>query len=140
MFLQPRKSKHKKIRKKKIRKFAYKNNKLKFGVIGLKICQSGFISSRQIEAARRSITRKLQRKGKLWLKVFPDFPVTKKPNEARMGKGVGSISFWAAHVKAGSVIFEVCGVPKLEAELALISGKCKLPLKTKIIKKISPSY
>lgn len=133
MFLQPKKILRKKLIKPRLKKFAYKNNKLEFGVIGLKCAQAGFISARQIEAARRSITRKLKRKGKVWMRVFPEFPVTKKPNESRMGKGVGSISFWAVQVNAGNIIFEICGVPVAEAESALVSGGHKLSVKTKVV-------
>ena len=87
MFLQPKKSKYKKIRKGTLPKLTYKSNKLKFGTIGLKSLEAGTISARQLEAARQSITRKIERKGKLWVRIFPSLPITSKPNEVRMGKG-----------------------------------------------------
>jgi large subunit ribosomal protein L16 len=132
MFLQPKKTKFKKARKGKLVKLEFKNTKLKFGEIGLKTKISGIITARQIEAARRSITRKIKRKGKLWIRIFPDLPITKKPNESRMGKGKGSVSFWAAKVRGGTTIFEICGVQTHIAIEALKSGSKKLPLKTLI--------
>ncbi len=132
MFLQPKKIKYKKIKKGKIKKLEFKSNKLNFGEIGIKAETSGTISARQIEAARRAITRKIKKKGKVWICIFPDLPVTAKPNESRMGKGKGSISFWAAKIKSGTTIFEICGVPTHIAIEALKSGSVKLPIKTKI--------
>ena len=132
MNLQPRKIKYKKIKKGSSKGFEFKNNKLNFGEIGLKSAESGFISAKQIEAARRSITRKLKRKGKLWVRIFPDFPVTRKPNEARMGKGKGNVSFWASKVAKGNTLFEICGVPIKIAKEALNSADFKLSIKTKI--------
>lgn len=132
MFLQPKKTKFKKIQKGKLVKLEFKNNDLKFGEIGLKTQISGLITAKQIEAARRTITRKIKRKGKLWIRIFPDLPITKKPNESRMGKGKGSVSFWASKVRGGTTIFEICGVPTHIAVEALKSGGKKLPLKTLI--------
>lgn len=130
MFLQPKKFKYKNLKKGKLTKFEFKSNKLTFGEIGLKSERSGFINSRQIESARRAITRKIKRKGKVWIKIFPDFPVTSKPTESRMGKGKGNLSHWAAKIKGGTVLFEICGVPKKTAIEALKSGGHKLPIKT----------
>lgn len=134
MFLQPKKLKNKKVRQGRFKTLSNKKNTLKFGVLGLKSTSSGFVSARQLEAARRTMTRKLERKGKIWLRIFPDYPVTRKPNESRMGKGVGTTSFWAAKVRAGSLLFEACGGGDLnETKKALASGGHKLPLKTKVV-------
>lgn len=132
MFLQPKKIKYKKVKKGRLNKYKYRSNKLNFGEFGLKAIESGFITARQIESARQAIVRKTKRQGKLWVKVFPHIPVTKKPNEVRMGKGVGSISHWAAKVKSGSIIFELCGTTFTNAKSAFQTGGAKLPLKTKI--------
>lgn len=130
MFLQPKRSKFKKLRKGKLSNLEFKSNKLKFGTIGLKAAESGTITARQIEAARQSITRKINRKGKLWIRLFPSIPVTLKPIEVRMGKGKGSVNFWAARVAGGSVIFELCGVTRNTALAAFRTGGAKLPIKT----------
>lgn len=132
MFLQPRKTKYAKIRKGKLKKFNFKNNKIQFGEIGLKAVISGTITARQIEAARKAIVRKLKRKGKIWICIFPDLPVTAKPTESRMGKGKGAVSYWAAKVRGGSTLFEVCGVPTNIGVEALRAGSKKFPIKTKI--------
>ena len=131
MLLQPKKVKYKKIKKGKLVKYSYKNN-LDFGTIGLKALESGLISSRQIEAARQAIVRKMKKKGKIWIKIFPSLPITKKPTEVRMGKGKGSVSHWVARVKGGSVLFEVCGINKKTAIKAFRTGSAKLPVKTQI--------
>jgi large subunit ribosomal protein L16 len=131
MLLQPKRVKYKKIKKGKLARFSYKNN-LDFGTIGLKSLESGFISARQLEAARQAIARKIKKKGKLWIKVYPNLPITKKPTEVRMGKGKGNISHWAAKIKGGSIIFEVCGINKKTAIKAFKTGSAKLPVKTQI--------
>ena len=130
MFLQPKKSKFKKVRKGTLKRINFKSNKLNYGSIGLKAAESGTISSRQIEAARQSIMRKINRKGKLWIKIFPSLPVTKKPTEVRMGKGKGSVSHWSCKVSGGSLIFELCGVSRTVAISAFRTGGSKLPIKT----------
>ena len=130
MFLQPKKIKYKKVRKGKLSKFEYKSNTLKFGTIGLKAAESGTITARQIEAARQAIVRKIQRKGKIWIRIFPSLPITKKPTEVRMGKGKGSVDYWAAKVKKGTVLFEMCGVNDLISIPAFKTGGAKLPIKT----------
>ena len=132
MFLQPKKSKYKKVRKSKLSKYNYKINKLNFGSIGLKACESGLISSSQLEAARQAITRKMKRKGKLWLKIFPSTPITKKPLETRMGKGKGILSHWSARVRGGTILFELYGVSNNLAINAFKTGSSKLPVKTRI--------
>lgn len=135
MFLQPKKTKYKKQKKGKLRKLEFKTNKLKFGIIGLKAVNSAIITTRQIEASRQAISRKIKKKGKIWIRIFPDLPVTSKPISSRMGKGKGSLSHWGARVKGGTMLFEICGVkdPKV-VENALRTGSAKLPLKTKISK------
>ena len=133
MFLQPKRSKYKKTKKGVLKKFTYKSTKLKFGTIGLKAVESGTISAKQIEAARQSITRKIQRKGKLWIRIFPDLPITSKPTEVRMGKGKGNVKYWASRVSGGTIIFELCGITKNTATVAFKTGGAKLPLKTTII-------
>lgn len=132
MFLQPKALKYKKTKKGRLKKLEYKSNKLKFGLVGLKCTQSGTISARQIEAARQAINRKINRKGKLWIRIYPNLPVTSKPSEVRMGKGKGSVNHWVSRVKAGQVLFEICGVDYYMANLAFTTGKAKLPLKTKV--------
>lgn len=135
MFLQPKKTKYKKTKKGKLNKLEYKTNKLKFGTIGLKAVNSAIITARQIEASRQAISRKIKKKGKLWIRSFPDIPITSKSLAARMGKGKGSISHWGARIKGGSIIFEICGVKDFNiTKNALRTGGAKLPLKTKIIR------
>jgi large subunit ribosomal protein L16 len=106
-----------------------------FGNIGLKSVNSAVISARNIEAARQAISRKMKKKGKIWVRVFPDLPVSSKPTSSRMGKGKGSHSHWSARVYGGTVLFEICGIkdPQI-VESALKTGSAKLPLKTRIFK------
>jgi large subunit ribosomal protein L16 len=132
MFLHPKKTKYKKIRKGTLKKFEYKANSIKFGEIGLKATSSGILSNRQIESARRIISRKIKRKGKIWLRVFPDLPITSKPSESRMGKGKGAVSYWAVKIKSGSTLFEICGVPFYLAKEALVAAGKKLSIQTKV--------
>lgn len=131
MFLQPKKFKHKKIKKGKLSRMDFKANKLKFGSYGLKAIESGLVRSRQIEAARQAISRKIRKKGKVWIRIFPDLPVTSKPNESRMGKGKGAVSHWVARVKKGTVIFEIECNDNLLVTNALRTGSAKLPIRTK---------
>ena len=132
MFLQPRKTKYRKTRKGRLKKLEFKSNSIKFGELGLKAEVAGLISARQIEAARRTIARKIKRKGKIWVCIFPDLPITAKPTESRMGKGKGAVSHWVSRVRGGTVLFEVCGVPIHVGKEALRAGGKKLPIKTKI--------
>lgn len=132
MFLQPKKTKYKKARKGRLKKLEFKSNTIRFGEVGLKAEVSGMITARQIESARRAIARKVKRKGKIWICVFPDLPITAKPTESRMGKGKGAVSYWVARVRGGTTLFEICGVPFHVATEALLSGSKKLPIKTKI--------
>ena len=122
----------KKIKKGKLKKFKFKINKLVFGNLGLKTIESGIITFRQIEAARQAISRKTKRKAKIWIKVFPDLPITSKPMGVRMGKGKGYFSHWGARVRSGTIIIEVCGTHNKILLKALKTGKAKLPVKTKI--------
>lgn len=132
MFLQPRRTKHRKVRKGRLKKLEYKSNSINFGELGLKAQSAGLITARQIEAARRAITRKIKRKGKVWIRIFPDLPITMKPTESRMGKGKGNVSYWAARVRGGTTLFEICGVAPHTAIEALKSGGERLPVKTRI--------
>ena len=134
MFLQPKRSKYKKTKKGVLKKMTFKSHKLTFGNIGLKVLESGIISARQLESARQSITRKIKRQGKLWIRIFPDLPVTAKPTEVRMGKGKGAVKHWGAKVASGTVVFELCGVTDAIANIAFRTGGAKLPLKTQIFK------
>jgi large subunit ribosomal protein L16 len=134
MFLQPKKTKYKKTKKGKLNKLEYKTNKLQFGTVGLKAVNSAIITARQIEASRQAISRKIKKTGKLWIRSFPDVPITSKSVAARMGKGKGAISHWGTRVRGGSIIFEICGVKDFNIiKNALRTGGAKLPLKTKIV-------
>lgn len=132
MYNEPKQIKFKKTKKGKIKKLEFKANNLKFGTIGLKAIESGIISSRQIEAARQTIARKIKRKGKIWIRIFPDLPITSKPTGTRMGKGKGQVSHWGARVAGGTVLFEICGANFNNIFSALKTGSTKLPIKTKI--------
>ena len=132
MFLQPKSSKYKKIKKGKLSKYSFRSKKLKFGTVGLKSIKSGIITARQLESARQAINRKINRKGKLWIRVFPSLSITSKPSESRMGKGKGAVNHWAIKVKSGQFIFEMCGIDKNSSILAFKAGKSKLPVKTDI--------
>ncbi len=133
--LQPKKTKYRKAHKGRIRGKAKGGTTLNFGSYGLKALTAERVTSRQIEAARRAITRHMKRAGKVWIRIFPDVPVSKKPTEVRMGKGKGTPEYWAARVKPGRVMFEIDGVPSDVAHTALNLGSSKLPLQTKIIKR-----
>jgi len=135
MFI-PKKTKYRKAQKGfEPRGISIRCNQLNFGTYGIKIIESGKITSRQIEAARRAITRKTKRIGKLWIRVFPDIPVSRKPTEVRMGKGKGAPEYWISKVKAGRVLFELDGVSSIQANEAFSYACSKLPLLTRIIKK-----
>ena len=133
MLLQPKKTKYKKLKKGKLPRLKFNSNRLKFGIIGIKALESGIINSRQLESARQAINRKLKRKGKLWIKIFPSIPVTTKPTAVRMGKGKGAVNHWISKISAGTILFEICGTNISTANIALKVGCNKLPLKTKII-------
>jgi large subunit ribosomal protein L16 len=128
----PKQTKYKKTKKGKLVKLEYKANDLKFGTIGLKAAESGIINSTQIESARQAIVRKIKRKGKIWIRIFPDLAITSKPTGGRMGKGKGQVSHWGVRVRGGTVLFEVCGVNYKTVFFAFKTGGAKLPIKTKI--------
>jgi len=132
MLIGPRKLKYKKVQKGKLKKLEFKTNRLTFGTYGLKALESGFINISQIESARQNIARKIKRKGKIWIKIFPDVPISCKSTNARMGKGKGAFCCWAARIAKGTIIFEICGVNFNIIFLALKAGGAKLPIKTKI--------
>ena len=131
--LQPKKTKYRKAHKGRIHGYASRCNLMNYGSYGLKAITAERVTSRQIEAARRAITRHMKRAGKVWIRIFPDVPVSKKPTEVRMGKGKGTPEYWAAKVKPGRIMFEIDGVPSDIAHTALNLGSSKLPLQTKII-------
>jgi len=109
---------------------------LNFGGYGLKATSPGRIKARQIEAARRAITREMQREGRVWIRIFPDVPVTKKPAEVRMGKGKGSVEFWVSRIHPGRILFEVDGISEDIAKKALMLGAAKLPVKSSFVKRM----
>jgi large subunit ribosomal protein L16 len=131
--LMPKKVKWRKQQRGRMRGIAYRGSKLSFGTYGLKALEPAWVNSRQIEAARIAITRYIKRGGKLWIRIFPDKPVTVKPAETRMGKGKGSPEFWVAVIKPGRILFELEGIPLQTAKEAMRLASYKLPLKTKFI-------
>lgn len=134
--LMPKKTKFRKMHKGRIHGKAKGGTELNFGEFGLKATQPERITSRQIEAARRAITRHMKRVGRLWIRIFPDTPVSKKPADVRMGKGKGSPEFWAAKVNPGRIMFELDGVPEEVARGAFERAAAKLPIKTKFVKRV----
>ena len=131
--LQPKKVKHRKVQKGRLRGKAYKGSRLSFGDFGLQAIGSGFITARQIEAARIAMTRHVKRGGKVWIRMFPDKPLTKKPAETRMGKGKGSPEEWVATVKRGRILYEMEGVEPEVARQALRLAAHKLPIRTRFV-------
>jgi len=131
--LQPKRTKFRKVQKGRMKGNATRGNQLSDGMFGIKALDATFITARQIEAARIAATRYMKREGQLWIKIFPDKPITKKPLEVRMGKGKGAVEYWAAVVKPGRVIFEIAGVPADVAKEALRLAAQKLPVKTKFM-------
>ena len=131
--LQPKRTKYRKQQKGRMKDVAHRGALLSNGTFGIKSLDSAFITSRQIESARVAATRYMKREGQLWIKIFPDKPITKKPLEVRMGKGKGAVEYWAAVVKPGRIMFEVGGVPLDVAKEALRLAAQKLPVKTKFV-------
>ena len=131
--LAPRKIKYRKIQKGRRRGMANTGNYVSFGTYGLKAMEAGWISSRQIEAARITISRRVRKVGRMWIRIFPDKSITKKPAETRMGKGKGAPEYWVAVVKPGRILFEIDGLDQKEAEEAFSVCSHKLPIKTKIV-------
>ena len=131
--LMPKKVKHRKVQRGRMKGKAWKGHTVAFGDYGLKVMQPGWITDRQIEAARVAITRFVKRSGRVWIRIFPDKPVTKKPQETRMGKGKGSPEFWVAVVKPGRILYEMEGVTEAQAREAMRLAGHKLPLPTKFV-------
>ncbi|MFD2823108.1 50S ribosomal protein L16 [Lacinutrix iliipiscaria] len=131
--LQPKRTKFRKMQKGRMKGNSGRGHQLSYGTFGIKSLDSNFLTSRQIEAARIAATRYMKREGSLWIKIFPDKPITKKPLEVRMGKGKGAVEYWAAVVKPGRILFEVGGVPLDVAKEALRLAAQKLPVKTKFV-------
>ena len=134
--LQPKKTKFRKAHKGRIKGNAKGGTTLNFGSYGLKAITAERVTARQIEAARRAITRHMKRAGRVWIRIFPDVPVSKKPTEVRMGKGKGSPEYWACRVKPGKILFEVDGVSQNVATEAFGRASSKLPIKTKVVEQL----
>ena len=135
--LQPKRTKFRKQFKGRIHGASKGATSLDFGAFGLKAMEPERVTARQIEAARRAITRQMKRQGRVWIRVFPDVPVTAKPTEVRMGKGKGSPEYWACRVKPGRIMFEIDGVPLAVAQEALRLGAAKLPIRTRFVQRIA---
>jgi large subunit ribosomal protein L16 len=135
--LQPMRTKFRKAHKGRIRGVATSGATLAFGQYGLKALEPERITARQIEAARRALTRHMKRSGRVWIRIYPDVPVSKKPLEVRMGSGKGAPEFWVARVKPGRVLFEIDGVPVVVAREALTLAAAKLPIKTRFVERIA---
>jgi large subunit ribosomal protein L16 len=135
--LQPKRTKFRKQFKGRIHGASKGATSLDFGTYGLKALEPERVTARQIEAARRAITRQMKRQGRVWIRVFPDVPVSSKPTEVRMGKGKGAPEYWAARVHPGRILFEIDGVPLNIAEEALRLGAAKLPIRTRFIQRIA---
>jgi large subunit ribosomal protein L16 len=131
--LQPKRTKYRKQHKGRNRGVANNGNKVSFGEYGLKAVERGRITARQIEAARRAINRHIKRGGKVWIRIFPDKPISNKPLEVRMGKGKGNVEYWVALVQPGKMLYEMEGVSKELAEEAFTLASAKLPIKTKFV-------
>ncbi len=131
--LQPRKTKYRKQQKGRMKGNAQRGNQLSFGSFGIKTLEEGWLTSRQIEAARQAVTRYMKREGQIWIKIFPDKPVTKKPAEVRMGKGKGAPEYFVARVTPGRILFEAEGVPVAIAKEAMRLAAQKLPVTTKFV-------
>ena len=131
--LQPKQSKFRKQAKGRNRGLANTGNKVSFGEYGLKAITRGRITARQIEAARRTITRSVKRGGKMWIRIFPDKPVSKKPLEVRQGKGKGNVEFWVAVIQPGKILYEIEGIPEDMAREAFTLAAAKLPVKTAFV-------
>lgn len=133
--LQPKRTKFRKVQKGRNRGLAQSGNKVSFGEFGLKATGRGRITSRQIEAARRTITRHVKRGGKLWIRVFPDKPISKKPLEVRMGKGKGNVEYWVAQIQPGRMLYEIQGIDEELARDAFKLAAAKLPVQTTFVKR-----
>jgi large subunit ribosomal protein L16 len=138
--LQPKKTKFRKQFKGRIHGASKAGYALNFGAYGLKSLEPERVTARQIEAARRAITRQMKRQGRVWIRVFPDVPISSKPAEVRMGSGKGAPEFWAARVNPGRILFEVDGVPSDVAHEALRLGAAKLPVRTKVVTRLDAGH
>lgn len=136
--LSPKRTKFRKQHKGRIKGLATRGHRLSFGTFGLKSMEESWITARQIEASRVALTRFMKREGQVWIRIFPDKPITKKPAEVRMGKGKGAPEYWVAIVKPGTIMFEVTGVPLAVAERGMYLAAQKLPVATKFI--VKPDY
>jgi large subunit ribosomal protein L16 len=136
--LQPKRTKYRKQQKGRVRGVATRGHSIEFGSFGIKALEPGRITSRQIEAARIAMTRAMKREGQVWIRIFPDKPITKKPAEVRMGKGKGAPEYWVACVKPGTIIFESGGITKAVAQESLRLAAQKLPVKSRIV--VKPDY
>ena len=134
--LQPKRTKFRKQHKGRNRGLATRGNRVSFGEFGLQATDHGRLTARQIESARRAITRHVKRGGKIWIRVFPDKPITKKPLEVRMGKGKGSVEYWVAQIKPGSMLYEIQGVPEDLARKAFKLAAAKLPVRTTFVSRV----
>jgi len=134
--LQPKRTKFRKKQKGRVKGIAQRGHTINFGSFGIKSLEAGWITSRQIEAARIAVTRKMKREGQVWIRIFPDKPITKKPAEVRMGKGKGAPEYWVAVVKPGTIMFEAGGVTTELAKEALRLAAQKLPVRTKFVTRI----
>ena len=130
--LQPKRTKYRKTQKGRVKGLAYRGSSLAFGTFGLKALEPVWMTARQIEAARIAMTRAMKRQGQVWIRIFPDKPITKKPAEVRMGKGKGAPEYWAAVVKPGRILFEIAGVDWELAQRSLRLAAQKLPIKAKV--------
>ena len=131
--LQPKRTKHRKAQKGRIREVAKRGTTISFGSFALKALEPIWLTNRQIESARQAMTRAMKREGNVWIRIFPDKPITRKPAEVRMGKGKGNPEFWAAVVEPGRILFEADGVPEQVAKEAMELAAAKLPIKTKFV-------
>ncbi len=136
--LMPKRTKHRKQFRGRMKGKAYRGSSVQFGEFGLQALEPAWISSRQIEACRRAMVRYIRRRGKIWIRIFPDKPITQKAAETRMGKGKGSVEYWAAVVKPGRILFEMGGTDEEVAREALRLASHKLPIRTKFVKRIDP--
>ena len=135
--LQPKRTKYRKTFKGRIHGAAKSGTNLDYGSFGLKAIEPERVTARQIEAARRAITRQMKRQGRVWIRIFPDVPVTAKPTEVRMGKGKGSVEYWAARVHPGRIMFQIDGVSEELAREAMRLGAAKLPIRTRLVQRIA---
>ncbi|MEM9744000.1 MAG: 50S ribosomal protein L16 [Pseudomonadota bacterium] len=135
--LQPKRTKFRKLQKGRNRGLALRGSKVSFGEYGLKAVSRGRLTARQIEAGRRAMTRRIKRGGKIWIRVFPDKPITKKPLEVRQGKGKGAVEYWVAQIQPGKVLFEMEGVGEDVAREAFRLAAAKLPFETEFVKRVA---